>query len=150
MKPPPRTATAEQDRQVLLHALDALLIAMVRAATDTAPPSKAVLAAMLAQHQAMRHQRNILLAPCWAPLGRVLRQALLDAQVATAHALGSGGRTGAARDTAQAHHASIARYRVLLAHWPLVVNHPPTSQQRRFRMGTFTRAVQQGRSCGPH
>lgn len=123
MTPGPRTSAAEQDRQALLHALDALLAPMARAAAGPCPPPRAVLADILAQHQAMRHQRALLLNGPWWPLGPAVGEALQDAQQAAMRALSG---------LATAHHAharllaSVSRYRVLLAHWPLVVKHPPT------------------------
>lgn len=115
MTPGPRTSAAEHDRQALLQALDALLAPMARAAAGPCPPPTAVLADILAQHQAMASQRALLLNGPWWPLGPVVGEALQDAQQAAMRALGG---------LATAHHAharllaSISRYRVLLAHWP--------------------------------
>ncbi len=126
MRPGPRASAAEQDRQALLQALDALLAPMARAAAGPGPPSTAVLADILAQHQAMRPLRELLLSGAWLPLGQLgplVGKALQNAEQAALHA--SGGQASPQHVHVRLL-ASISRFRVLLAHWPLVAKHPPT------------------------
>ena len=114
MRPGPRTSAAEQV-QALLQALDALLAPMARAAAGPCPPTPAVLRDILAQHQAMAPQRALLWRGPWLPLGPLVGKALQNVQQAASLALGG-------QACPQHVHvrllASIARFRVLLAHWP--------------------------------